>query len=185
MSDRLQSLAEIEATVWRQIGAAVSDKDHAWRTPTLATALPGGGADARVVILREMRRAPEELLFFTDARSPKAHQISADARGVVVMWSPALSWQLRLAVHLSLESSGLQVSSRWARLKLTPAAQDYLAPQPPGFPLKTATLTPQRESREHFAIITARVQRIDWLELDPAGHRRAVFGKGAAQWVQA
>ena len=64
---------------------------------------------------------------------------------------------------------------------MTRAAQDYLAPLPPGTALGTA---PQRESRAHFALVTAQVHTIDWLWLDPAGHRRAVFDDRGARWVQ-
>jgi pyridoxamine 5'-phosphate oxidase len=98
-----------------------------------------------------------------------------------VMWSPVLGWQLRLAVSLQVETSGLAVSSRWARLKISPAAQDYLAPRAPGAAISTA---PERESRAHFAVVTAQVQSMDWLSLDPSGHRRAIFDQQGARWVQ-
>jgi len=100
----------------------------------------------------------------------------------VVAWSPELGWQLRMTVRLEVETSGLAVSSRWARLKMTPAAQDYLSPLPPGSPL--AHPAPERGSREHFALVTARVERIDWLDLATAGHRRAIFEASGARWVQ-
>ena len=59
-------------------------------------------------------------------------QIASHPIGTLVLWSATLSWQLRLRVSLSLETSGLELSSRWARLKMTPGAQDYLSPLPPG-----------------------------------------------------
>ena len=42
----------------------------------------------------------------------------------------------------------------------------------------------QRASREHFAVVTAKVLSLDWLELHADGHRRARFGPGSAQWLQ-
>jgi len=74
------------------------------------------------------------------------------------------------------------VSSRWARIKLTPAAQDYISPLPPGSPLG-AVPAPERQSREHFAVLTARVQSIDWLELHAEGHRRASFDATGRRWL--
>jgi pyridoxamine 5'-phosphate oxidase len=59
---------------------------------------------------------------------------------------------------------------------------DYLSPLPPGSPL--AHPTPERGSREHFAVVTGRVERIDWLDLAVAGHRRAVFDATGARWIQ-
>jgi hypothetical protein len=174
-------LAALHTRLWEQLAVAVRDKTHAWRTPVLATTGGPAGADARVVVLREVDAAAGELVFFTDARSPKAAQIAAHPAGTLVLWSPALSWQLRLALHLDLEASGLAVSSRWARLQMTPAAQDYLAPRAPG---QALAAPPERETRAHFAVVTGRVQSMDWLALDPAGYRRAVFDAAGARWVQ-
>jgi hypothetical protein len=174
-------LAALRARLWDELAAAATDKSHAWRTPVLATSAGPAGADARVVVLREVDAAGRALIFFTDARSPKAAQIATHPHGVLVMWSAALGWQLRLTVRLDLETSGLAVSSRWARLKMTPAAQDYLAPRAPGLALTSA---PERETRGHFAVVTAHVASMDWLELDAAGHRRALFDEQGARWVQ-
>ena len=180
---RLAELAEIESAVWAELGQAVRLKDHPWRVGVLATR-DGAGADARSVVLRELDAATRRLLIYTDARSPKARQIEAHPAALLVLWSPALGWQLRVRLELELQTSGLAVSSRWAKLKLTPAAQDYLSPLPPGSPLDApAAAPPQRESRDHFAVIAAEVRAIDWLELAAPGHRRAVFEPGSARWV--
>ena len=176
-------LGALEARLWAELVTAAHTRGHAWRTPVLATAGGAAGVDARVVVLREVDLPAHELVFFTDARSPKMAQIAAHPQATLVMWSAELGWQLRLGVQLGLENSGLAVSSRWARLKMTPAAQDYLSPLPPGAPLGVHP-APERGSREHFAVVTAQVLVMDWLALDPAGHRRAVFDTAGARWVQ-
>ena len=175
-----QTLAEVEASVWRELTQAVRDKRHGWRVAVLAT-VDGEAADARSVVLRDLDVPSRTLLIYTDARSPKAAQLAAHPQGTLVLWSEALAWQLRLRVRLTLESSGLRVSSRWARLKLTPAAQDYLSPLPPGAELGSAA--PQRQSRDHFAVLAAQVQSVDWLELHPDGQRRALFSGAGAAWI--
>ena len=177
---RLTSLADIEAAVWWELGQAVHGRGHAWRIAVLAT-VDGDAADARNVVLRDLDAAQRTLLMYTDARSPKARQVAAHPQGMLVLWSPALGWQLRLRVALSLETAGLRVSSRWAKLKLTPAAQDYLSPLAPGTALDAPA--PERQSREHFAVLAARVQSVDWLELHAQGHRRALFSAAAAAWI--
>ena len=35
-----------------------------------------------------------------------------------------------------------------------------------------------------FAMITALVESLDWLELREEGHRRALFGAGGPKWLQ-
>jgi pyridoxamine 5'-phosphate oxidase len=180
-------LEQLLATLWQELAGAVAQPGHAWRTAVLATR-QGDEADARTIILREVDVVRRELLFFTDSRSPKATQIEQAPQGVLVLWSPALSWQLRLRVQLQVASSGLAVSSRWARLKLKPAAADYLSPLPPGSRLDSPQQPPSppaidRDSRSHFAVVTATVTGMDWLELKAEGHRRALFDAAGGRWV--
>jgi pyridoxamine 5'-phosphate oxidase len=182
VSARLESLQAIEAELWRELQAAPCDKQHPWRAPVLATT-DGHVGDARTVILREVSAEHSTLLIYTDARAGKVAQIGAHPHGTLVMWSPVLGWQLRLRVHLQTVTDGLELSSRWARLKLSPAAQDYLSPRAPGTPLAHALDT--RVERAHFALLEASVLSIDWLELHAQGHRRARFGNDATPcWLQ-
>jgi len=177
---RLEQLAEIETAVWAELCAAVRDKGHPWRVGVLAT-VDGERADARNVVLRDIEAAARTLLIYTDARSAKARQVESHPRGTLVLWSDPLGWQLRLRVQLVLQTSGLAVSSRWAQLKMTPAAHDYLSPLPPGSTVEHPL--PQRGSRAHFAVLAAEVLVIDWLELHAEGHRRALFDATGRRWV--
>jgi hypothetical protein len=179
---RLESLEAIEAALWRELLAAPRDHQHPWRTPVLATT-DGQAGDARTVVLRDTDRELALLRIYSDARSAKVAQARTHPTGTLVMWSPSLGWQLRLRVQLEVVADGLELSSRWARLKLTPAAQDYLSELAPGQPLDSAIAA--RGERAHFCLIEARVSSIDWLELDARGHRRARFAAGEdACWLQ-
>ena len=181
---RLATLPEIQAEVWQQLERAAKDRQHAWRTVVLAT-VDGEAADARTVILREVEVHQKQLVIFSDDRAGKVSQMLSHPRGTMVMWSAQLGWQLRCRVQLSLEMTGLAATSRWAGIKLTPAAQDYLARVAPGTPLDDADgHAPPPLEREYFAVINAEVRAIDWLELHRDGHRRAVFDEQGARWVQ-
>jgi pyridoxamine 5'-phosphate oxidase len=185
--ERLAGLDAVLLEIWRQLSLAPKDKAHAWNTPVLATR-DGDGVDARSVILREAREAESELMVYTDLRSGKVRQLREHPLGVLVMWSPALSWQVRCQVRLDVETSGLDVTSRWAQLKLSPAAQDYLSPLPPGAVLGEAPPPGAADlglgKQAFFGVITAQVQSIDWLELGRQGHRRARFDAQGARWLQ-
>jgi pyridoxamine 5'-phosphate oxidase len=124
-----------------------------------------------------------ELVFSTDSRSPKVDQLRARPAATLVAWSREHAWQLRIAVTLDVFTDGLEASSRWARLKLSPAARDYLSPLPPGAPVDHP-VAPDRASREFFAVVRAKVNAIDWLELHANGHRRARFDAAGARWLQ-
>lgn len=178
---RIESLRLIEVSCWHELERAARERGHGWRTMTLAT-VEGQEAQARSVTVREVDATAKRVVFYTDDRSPKLAQLQRHPVGTLLAWCPELSWQLRLRVRLHQEQDASLVKARWSRLRLTPAAQDYLSPMAPGEPLERADF--ERGSREHFAMINAEVLSADWLELHPEGHRRAVFGPSGPQWVQ-
>ncbi|PPE71263.1 pyridoxamine 5'-phosphate oxidase [Caldimonas thermodepolymerans] len=180
---RLQDLARIESAVWDELQRAARTRGHPWRTAVLATR-EGELADARFMVLRDVRTAERELLFYTDARSAKVVQAGLAPLATVAMWAADPGWQLRCRVRLSVQTDGLDVSSRWARLRLSPAAQDYLSPLPPGAAVDAPPPLPPRDGRHHFAVLVAQVLSLDWLELHAEGHRRARFDADGARWLQ-
>lgn len=179
-------LGTIESAIWRELQAATHDREHEWRTAVLAT-VDGDRPDARIVVLREA--APGTLVVFSDARAGKIAQVRQHPWATLVFWAPSLGWQLRARLRIEAHADGLAVSSRWARLKLSPSARDYLSPHAPGTPLDAPT--PRwpdvpREQRAHFAVLEGRVLQLDWMEIHPDGHRRACFETtGVARWLQA
>ncbi len=177
---RIEDLQAIEDAVWSELSRAPRENAHGWRVGVLAT-VDGASADARSIVLRDVDAARRSLVFYTDSRSPKVQQIGTNPEGTIVLWSAPLSWQLRLRVQLSVTTSGLAVSSRWAKLKMSPGAQDYLSPLPPGSPIDHPL--PERGSREHFGVVTARITAVDWLELHAQGHRRAAFDAKGRRWL--
>jgi hypothetical protein len=190
--ERLSELGQIESRVWTELDRAVRSRPttpggaHAWRRAALATVDADGAPQVRSVVLRDLRADARELLVYTDARSPKVDQIRHEPRGQLLCWSDALGWQLRLQVRLAAETSGLDVTARWARIRHSPAAHDYLSPLPPGAVLgaaPAAATPPADHPRESFAVLTATVEAIDWLELHARGHRRARFDAQGAAWL--
>lgn len=180
--DADEDLAALHAALWVELERSVTDKLHGWRTPTLATR-DGASVDARTVVLREVESGEQTLIVYTDARSPKVAQLRAQPEGQLVVWCARLGWQLRLRVHADIETEGLGVSSRWARLRLKPAAQDYLSPLPPGSLIEGTVPPPLPELRNHFALLRLRVLSMDWLGLRPSGQRRAGFDAQGARWL--
>ena len=178
---RIESLRLLETACWQELERAAREREHGWRIMTLAT-VEGEQAHARSVTLRGADAAARRLVFYTDDRSPKLAQLQRNPLGTLLAWCPQLSWQVRLQVRLVQETDAALVGERWARLRMTPAAQDYLSPMAPGEPLSHPGQ--ERGSREHFSIVNAEVLSLDWLELHPEGHRRALFSTGGPQWVQ-
>lgn len=194
MTTRLQELDEIETSIWSELERSVAarpraepdepvadEPPHEWRVAVLAT-VDDGQADARSLVLREVDAAERRLVFYTDARSPKVRQIEQSPQGTLIFYSRKLGQQLRMQVRLNVETDGLAVSSRWARLQTSAGARDYQSVAAPGRPLD-APLS-ELGVRGHFAMIEAMAETVDWLELRPEGHRRALLGSNGSRWVQ-
>ena len=179
---RIESLHLLQRACWEELTRATQEREHGWRIMTLAT-VESGRAEARSITLREAYPAADRLVFFTDDRSRKLQQIQSHPQGTLLAWCPRLSWQIRLRVQLTREMDQHLAMSRWARLRLAPSAQDYLSSLAPGEPLSEIA-SEERGSREHFAMVNAQVESMDWLELHPDGHRRALFDASGGRWVQ-
>ncbi len=184
--EEFDDLGVLGERLWRELGRAAQDRHHEWRQPVLATLCPDEGPQARTVVLREVDVSSRMLLIYTDARSPKVAQLQADPRASLVCWSRATGWQLRLAGRIEVRADGLDVTSRWALMRHTRSAQDYLSPRPPGAVVdaaERAQVTPITTvaPRAHFAVLRFQVERMDWLALGPGGHRRARFEVSGAE----
>lgn len=177
----MDSEAKLRRAIWEELAAAVTDRGHAWRTPVLANVDEQGAPQARTVVLRGVLEQQQRLLMYTDYRSPKAVALASNSAAVLVFWSEALRWQLRVSVEARVETASVRVDEAWEAVRCTAAASDYLALQAPGSPLYAAT--GERAEQPAFAVIIASVRSIDWLELDRAGHRRARFTADTFEWL--
>ena len=169
----------LHARVWQELQCATQDRVHEWRTPVLATAGPDGSVQARTVVLRHADGEAQALTFYTDSRSPKVAQLRAAPLASLVFWSRRLNWQLRVQAAFSVQVSGPQVDAAWRAVSTSAtAAADYLGA---GARLFDGSAAPT--DRHHLAILTARVQSMDWLELSADGHRRGRLSASGVEWL--
>lgn len=179
----LQTDHEIRQRIWTELQRATHDRHHEWRTPVVATVGVDGLPGARTVVLRHADVKSLSLAFYTDSRSPKVAELSAAPHASFVFWSKRLSWQLRVQAHMTVQTSGPQVSEVWERVRQSAAAGDYLAAAAPGALLAGASAVQAPVGlQHHLAIVTAQVLAIDWLELARTGHRRAVLTATGFEW---
>jgi len=173
----------IEARIWQELSRASRDRHHEWRTPTLASVNAQRQPNARTVVLRRVDIQAQRFTFYTDRRSPKCVELAQQPRAIVLFWSKRLGWQLRVSVEVEIQVGGAEFESLWAQISQTPGASDYLSADAPG----SAIDTPIEQSSQtaasphYFALLDARVIDMDWLELDRAGHRRALISP--KKWI--
>lgn len=172
---------ELRKRLWQELLRATVDRHHDWRTPVLATIGIDGLAQARTVVLREVRRANDQLLIYTDSRSPKVAELLAQPMASVLCWSPRLHWQLRLQMRFSVSLNDDEASAAWERVRQSPSASDYLAARAPGQRL-AETPEPGLDAPQ-LAVLRGKVLSMDWLELSRAGHRRAKLDAQRVEWL--
>ncbi len=168
-------------SIWGELTRATSDFTHPWRTPALATR----GGTVRTVVLRRVSEAGRELVFYTDARSPKVAQLSDDPVVEWLFYNPINGVQVRARARATVDSSNETTEAAWRDM---PAANrlNYCSPQAPGTPLPEdhAEVAPNPPTSEagygNFAVVTTQVESFDWLLLAPSGNQRRLFDYNAA-----
>jgi len=184
MNKDIETLPEICQQIWKELGRASRDRHHAWRTPVLATAGSDGAVNARTVVLRDVDVAHQTLRIYTDRRSSKVSELVKEPNALFVFWSARLNWQLRVRVNIAIRTDGAEVAALWQRIQQSAAGADYLGPAAPGSPRSDAHGTATNpDSAHYFALLSAQVQEMDWLELGRGGHRRARLQKNTWQWL--
>ena len=161
---------------------ALQSAAHPFRVFTAATADADGVPDARVVVLRGFDPVGREVRFHTDARAPKVDQLRARPRVSLVFYDDAVKLQVRIPATATVHHEDGTAAAAWGS-SLVRSRADYAVADEPGVELEpdAPTGNPPPPSMDdptafgNFVLVTCRFDSIDVLELNPAGHRRAVF----------
>jgi 3-hydroxyisobutyrate dehydrogenase len=185
---------------WGLLSEAVRDREHGFRTPTVATSSRDHGVSLRTVVLRHVERENRLISFHTDARSRKFAELLDDPRLAIVFYDAPELTQLRVQATARVHHGNHRARRVWDEVALG-SRRCYLQEGPPGLPWgwphsglppELEESPPNAEDSErgftNFAVVDCAVTRIDWLYLSHAGHRRAIFtydetGGLKANWV--
>ncbi len=174
------------AEAWRMVEEGPRDRRSPFHAPTLATVGADGRPRARTVVLREADAGARTLRFHCDRRSDKAAELRADGRATLHGYDPAAKVQIRLEGRASLHLDDAVADAAWAGSR--PVSRLCYGTEPaPGEALARggAYALPADEDqaaagRSNFAAVLVRVERMEFLYLAFAGHRRARFAWDAA-----
>lgn len=178
-----EALNDTYDRLWSCLESGVSTKRSPFTMLQAATLGLDGAPQVRTVVLRQVRRAHRLLSFHTDARSRKVAELARDPRIALVGVDLDGLVQIRVEGIASIctdeaERRAVWQSSRPHTLLL------YRAPLPPGTPVASpgdalpstdASATAADDGYTNFCLLHVMATRIDFLDLAPAGHRRAVF----------
>ena len=161
------ALKNILDNAWQLLAAGCADPQHGYHWPVLASTASDGGPDARTVVLRALSADHRTLQIHSDAQAGKLAQLRSDPRVCLVFYHGAARTQVRVRGEASLHLDDALAQIAWTRLSVHSQAL-YDGPA-------------------RFAVLTVTIRQIDWLLLDPSGHRRAAFewteGLLQARWL--
>ena len=149
------TLETILDDAWQLLAAGVTDPQHGCHWPVLASIAADGAPDARIVVLRAADRPRRELQVHSDAHAGKLAQLARDPRTCLVLHDGPARTQLRVHGRTRLHHGDPVATLAWQAL---PARSRALYAGP-----------------ARFALLVISMEHLDWLLIDPAGHRRAGF----------
>jgi pyridoxamine 5'-phosphate oxidase len=174
--------------------------DHLWVRLNEAARNPGSplrplvvansaadGPDARVMLLRGADRGAASLVFHTDSRSPKFAGFISDPDVAIIGYDDADAYQLRLRGTAQFEPYGPERDAAWKAVRAD-ALRNFMTILPPSAtsPVATDGQPPEPDraaARVNFVRMFVTLTHVEWLSLDPSGHRRAAYTCSDAGWT--
>ncbi len=178
-------LPALAAHLWLRIETAARTAGDPFRAVVLTTAVDGQPA-ARTVILREAHAGSRTLAVFSDARAAKVDQLRRNPRAQWLFFDPRARIQIRAGGPVTLHRD--DDIARQALEKVSPANRaNYATHFPPGSEIAQPALALMMPAdhdagRDHFTVIRATIEELDWLELGEPHHRRASFTWDGHMW---
>jgi hypothetical protein len=180
------TLDAVLAGAFAMLARAVRDRRSAMHTPVLSSLDAAGFPDARMVVLRGFDPSARLFSVHTDRRSAKFAALGASPRVALLFYEPRARIQLRVQALATRHVDDAVAQAAWDRA--TPGSRRCYLGQAPGSPLaapgsglpaeletRAPTLDETAPGAARFAVIRARMLRLDWLHLAAGGHRRACF----------
>jgi pyridoxine/pyridoxamine 5'-phosphate oxidase len=172
------------STVWQQLGRAVHDSKHPFRTPGLATVDSEGLPHVRKIVLRAADSEAGTLRFYSDSRTRKIESLAHTEELAWLFWDQRKKLQVR-ARGRGVLLAAAEADRLWTALA-KPQRKDYAALSAPGtrtnaadtglpadWETKPAEAT--EYARAYFRAVDCILTELDVLQLAREGHQRAHF----------
>ena len=145
-------------------------------------------------VLRKILPSTHTLICHTDMRAGKIRDIQAHPKVAWHGWHPKKRVQLRLYGEATIDDSGELWAKEWNRIGFT-SRTNYSPIMSPASPVssfeegtgtyakvQTSTEAESEHWKAHFAVISTKIYRLEWLLLNREGHRRALFEEKQGEW---
>ena len=189
-------LTELEKDCWNRLVNGAIKSRSPFHTPSIAT-FSKEGISLRTVVLRKTIPETHELRFHTDIRSPKWEEMRLNPDISALFYDASERIQLRIKGKAVLLYNNETTTEAWQKTTLS-SRRCYLTDYNPSsfsdrptsglaeaIEQENISLEESELGFQNFGIVSIQVQSIDWLWLNHAGHRRALFDYETAhfQWM--
>lgn len=177
-------LDNLPGRIWSSLAEAAGKPNHPFRTPALATTNKFE-TNVRTIVLRRADPEYRWLVCFTDIRSAKIRDIKMNEQVQWLFYHPVQQVQIRATAAAMVYHQDDMAREYWEKTPLANRA-NYCATQPPGDALAepgdcvpselradNVTAADLETGYQNFAAVACEVDQFDWLQLAPAGNRRA------------
>jgi 3-hydroxyisobutyrate dehydrogenase len=180
------SLDELEKDCWIQLVNGAIKSRNPFHTPCVAT-LNNGEVSIRTIVLRKALPLSKELRFHTDTRSNKWKELQNNDSISALFYDASTRVQIRVKGKAILHFKDAIVSEAWQKTTLSSRRCYLTEASPSSFSLiSTSGLSEKIEQEnfnlaesevgeQYFGIVSIKVESMEWLWLNHAGHRRAFF----------
>ena len=178
----------ILSKIFAMLTRGVADRKSPFHTPTIATVGIDGNPQARVIVVRKFLPDERILLFHTDLRSPKIVEIERNKQIAWLFYHPSEKLQVRISgkAKIHYDANDPLKLKQWQgtwnfgrRCYMGKAPSQFAQNATSGLPEAIAEVEPTTEESEagfpNFAVISTKINSIDYLELHAKGHRRSLF----------
>lgn len=178
-------------SIYRELKRAGTNKHHAFRFFTFATAGAGNGnPGVRMVVLRSFE-ADWHFEFYTDARSGKVEEVRRHPVTESLFWNPSQRVQLRVSATTTIHNGDQLSSERWRQVQ-GEDQKAYASPVSPGQPIadpSDAHSWPEFIDARNFAVIRSRPYCIKVLQISGLKHLALEYsrddetGEWTGSWI--
>ena len=166
------------------VSEGVNDRKSGFHNVVLSTVDENNNPDARTVILRGFNSEEMTINIHSDGRAKKINHLKLNKNVCLVFYDEKKKIQIRINgianIKKSFEKAWNKLSNWSKRCYLTSKAPGNESNNPTsGFPKEFESIAPDFATNEkglkNFAVISIKIERIEWLFLASQGHRRAIF----------
>ena len=160
---------------------AVSNRSSEFRNFVFSN-LNKGKVESRYIVLRDFIEEDHNLIFFTDKRSPKLISILKNNKTMCLFYSNTQKIQLRVKTESFILNNQDLIRKYWDEVPLK-SRKSYSTKLPPSSFSNFETDGLKKgmnfnsidywESFKNFSVVENYIKEIDFLSLNPEGHKRA------------